>query len=136
MTTESQPTRTSEAGFTLIEVLIAMVILAVGLLALEALGIGAARSLAQAETKNDMVAAATAAIERTHKEIRTAPAPAAVPQTCGTDAATGLYVCTTVETSSTTGVPPGTARVTVSVRKSPTSTPFTLTSHVFDPQLP
>lgn len=48
----------TRAGFTLIEVLAAMIILAVGLLALEALGIYAARSvtLAQRQTEYTLVA--------------------------------------------------------------------------------
>lgn len=41
--------RSSEAGFTLVEVMVAMVILGIGLLALEALGITAAKSLVRSE---------------------------------------------------------------------------------------
>ena len=46
-------------GFTLIEVLIAMVILAVGLLAVEAMGIGAARLVARADRQGEFTALAT-----------------------------------------------------------------------------
>jgi len=58
------------AGFTLIEVLIAMVILAVGLLALESLGIGAARMVARAERRSSYVAMATDTLERTLSRLR------------------------------------------------------------------
>jgi prepilin-type N-terminal cleavage/methylation domain-containing protein len=57
-------------GFTLIEVLIAMVILAVGLLGLEALGIGAARLVGRAERQGDYINAASTRLEATM-----APAP-------------------------------------------------------------
>lgn len=50
-------------GFTLIEVLIAMVILAVGLLALESMGIGAARMVARADRESEYTAVATAELE-------------------------------------------------------------------------
>ena len=52
-----------EEGFTLIEVLAAMMILAVGLLAVQALGIGAARSVVQADHRSELAAIATATIE-------------------------------------------------------------------------
>jgi prepilin-type N-terminal cleavage/methylation domain-containing protein len=50
-------------GFTLIEVLVAMVILAVGLLALEAMGIGAARMVARADRQSEYTVMATAELE-------------------------------------------------------------------------
>ncbi len=57
-------------GFTLVEVLVAMVILAIGLLALEALGIGAARAVARADVMSEYTAAATARMEETLLRIR------------------------------------------------------------------
>lgn len=57
-------------GFTLIEVLIAMVILAVGLLGLEALGIGAARLVGRAERQGDYITAATTRLETTMAQLR------------------------------------------------------------------
>lgn len=57
-------------GFTLVEVLVAMVILAIGLLALEALGIGAARAVARADAQSEYTALATARLEQTLVRIR------------------------------------------------------------------
>lgn len=57
-------------GFTLIEVLIAMVILAVGLLGLEALGIGAAKMVGRAERQGDYITAATTRLETTMAQLR------------------------------------------------------------------
>jgi prepilin-type N-terminal cleavage/methylation domain-containing protein len=57
-------------GFTLIEVLIAMVILAVGLLALEAMGIGAARLVARADRQSEYTAMATADLEAALNQYR------------------------------------------------------------------
>lgn len=57
-------------GFTLIEVLIALLILAVGLLGLEALGISAARMTARAERETYYVSVATDTLERTLGRIR------------------------------------------------------------------
>lgn len=57
-------------GFTLVEVLVAMVILAIGLLALEALGIGAARAVARADLQSEYTALATARMEETLLRVR------------------------------------------------------------------
>jgi prepilin-type N-terminal cleavage/methylation domain-containing protein len=67
-------------GFTLIEVLIAMVILAVGLLGLEALGIGAARLVGRAERQGDYINAASTRLEATMAQLRQTggPTPPAV----------------------------------------------------------
>lgn len=62
-------------GFTLIEVLIAMVILAVGLLGLEALGIGAARLVGRAERQGDYITAATTRLETTMAQLRNTSGP-------------------------------------------------------------
>lgn len=61
-------------GFTLIEVLIAMVILAIGLLALESMGIGAARLVARADRQSEYTAMATADLEAALNQFRTAGA--------------------------------------------------------------
>lgn len=71
--TDTSPPRGS-GGFTLIEVLIAMVILAVGLLALEALGVGAARMVNRAQVQSTWAAVATDTLERTLSRIRNAQA--------------------------------------------------------------
>ncbi|HLL46894.1 MAG TPA: prepilin-type N-terminal cleavage/methylation domain-containing protein [Longimicrobiaceae bacterium] len=78
MTTDRAPA-TGEGGFTLIEVMIAMVILAVGLLGLEALGVGASRMVSRAERQGALVAVASDTLERTLSRIRTAASPAALP---------------------------------------------------------
>jgi type IV pilus modification protein PilV len=65
----SEPPRRS-AGFTLIEVLIAMVILSVGLLALEALAVGAARTTASSSRRSRYAEAATDTLERTLSRLR------------------------------------------------------------------
>jgi prepilin-type N-terminal cleavage/methylation domain-containing protein len=62
--------RRGREGFTLVEVLVAMVILAIGLLALEAMGIGAARAVARADVQSEYTAMATARVEETLVRIR------------------------------------------------------------------
>lgn len=57
-------------GFSLVEVLVAMVILAIGLLALEALGIGAARAVARADAQSEYTALATQRMEETLMRVR------------------------------------------------------------------
>lgn len=59
-----------EAGFTLIEVLAALMILAVGLLSLEALGISAARLNTRAERQSQYVGYATSRMESALGDIR------------------------------------------------------------------
>jgi type IV pilus assembly protein PilV len=66
----TERTARADAGFTLIEVLIALVILAVGLLALEAMGIGAARMVARAQNQSEYAAAASDTLEKTLNRIR------------------------------------------------------------------
>lgn len=130
-----------EEGFTLIEVLAAMVILAIGLLALEALGIGAARSLALAETGNELVAAGTTAMENTQQRVRreltNSPPAVSTGESCEPQPPT-ITVCTDVQTRASLGtIPAGNARVTVTVSTSRAgSVPFSITSYVFDPTLP
>ncbi len=69
MTTETTPLR-GEQGFTLVEVLFAMLILAVGLLGLEALGIGAARAVNVAGRQSTYSVVASDTLERTLGQIR------------------------------------------------------------------
>lgn len=57
-------------GFTLVEVLVAMIILAVGLLALESMGIGAARMVARADRQGEYTAMATADLEAALNQFR------------------------------------------------------------------
>ena len=140
MTSEPKVRLEWEEGFTLIEVLVAMVILAIGLLALEALGIGAARSLAQAEDTNELVAAATSAMERGQAELRRellVGGAVSTGESCDTDDS-GQYTCTDVQTRSTLStLSMGSARITVTVSTDEESDDsFTVTSYVFDPELP
>ena len=69
-------------GFTLIEVLIAMVILSVGLLGLEALGIGAARANATAERQSRHAVIAADSLESAIHQLRQQVLPS---QFCQTD---------------------------------------------------
>lgn len=62
MTDERTRVRNRE-GFTLIEVLVAMVILAIGLLALEALAVGSARMVVRADRESQYSALATERLE-------------------------------------------------------------------------
>jgi Tfp pilus assembly protein PilV len=62
-------------GFTIIEVLIAFVILAIGLLALEGLGIGAARMVTRAQRLSDYNNFATSKLEETLSLIRQGTTP-------------------------------------------------------------
>ena len=138
--TSERVRKLGEEGFTLVEVLAAMVILAVGLLALEALGIGAARSLALAETGNELVAAGTTAMEnaqqKVHRELSNNPPTVATGESCA-DAGT-MHICTNVQTRASLGaIPSRNARVSVTVTSSREgTTPFNLTSYVYDPSLP
>lgn len=72
-TVTSEPAARGDAGFTLIEVLIAMVILSIGLLAVEALGIGAARAVQRARVQSAYTALATDELEQTMVTIGQAP---------------------------------------------------------------
>ena len=62
--------RGAQAGFTLIEVLIAMIILSIGLLALESMGIGAARMARRADARTTYTAVAADTLEGTLNRIR------------------------------------------------------------------
>lgn len=130
-----------QGGFTLIEVLVAMLILAVGLLGLEALGIGAARSLAAAENKSEIVAMGTGAMERAQRTLRqglTASPPSAVTGNSCTAESESRSVCTDVQTRNTdASLPVGNARITVTVTVGAAPQPsLSLTSYVFHPALP
>lgn len=68
--TETGTARTDRGGFTLIEVLIAMVVLAVGLLALESLAIGASRSIATANRMTEYTLIASQRLETMQERVR------------------------------------------------------------------
>lgn len=128
----------AEGGFTLIEVLIAMLILAIGLLGLEALGIGAARSIARADNQSEMTLLAGRVMEDRILEIRRAPGVVNTSRVCAEEAETGLHVCSQVSTQATLpSVPANSARIDVTVQDAPDGpVRFNLASHVFDSGLP
>lgn len=112
-TTDLEP-RTGREGFTLVEVLVAMVILAIGLLALEAMGIGAARAVARADIQSEYTAVATDRMEQALSLIRQG-----VPVTGLSDGLTGAGVTTVVDEDDLGDVTSYTVTVTVT----PTTTP-------------
>lgn len=69
MNRPERPRAAGREGFTLAEVLVAMVILAIGLLALEALAIGSARMVARADRESQYTALATEHMERVLERI-------------------------------------------------------------------
>lgn len=126
-------------GFTLIEVMIAMVILAVGLLSLEALGIGAARMVTLSEKQGRYATLAASTMESLRNEIRTAPAALPISQTTkvllvGGDTALVKREATRRAVKQ--------AQLTVTVSPSSTgsrlvrASPVVLSSYLFDPQIP
>ena len=89
-------------GFTMLEVLIAMLILSVGLLGLTALGATSARMVARAERQAEYSAAATALMERAAREVRRNRAvPAAL--LAGTTLADGTQLVLHVDPRDTNG---------------------------------
>ncbi|HEX6925331.1 MAG TPA: prepilin-type N-terminal cleavage/methylation domain-containing protein [Longimicrobiaceae bacterium] len=128
----------AEGGFTLIEVLAAMLVLAIGLMGLQALGIGAARSIVRADFQSEAAAAATTAMEARQQSIRANPGAVATGESCDSDPVNEVSVCVRVETrTGAPSLPVGTARVTVRAihPRLPQDT-FTVTSYVYDPGLP
>lgn len=97
----TEPSPRADAGFSLIEVLIAMIILSVGLLALESLGIGAARSVRRAQAQSNYATTAQELMERTLVRISQAP-DVAIADTSYT-AATGERVFRTASASTVVG---------------------------------
>ena len=135
------PTETrvkGEAGFTLIEVLAAMMIVAIGLLGLQALGIGAARSVVRADRQSELAAVSTATIEALQQTIKQNPAGTPTGETCDTDAASGIDLCVMVEKRTTTpSLAAGSARLTVrAIHPQMVQDTFSISSYVYDPTLP
>ncbi|WP_420126920.1 type IV pilus modification PilV family protein [Longimicrobium sp.] len=91
--------RADRGGFSLIEVLIAMVVLAVGLLALESLAIGASRSIATANRMTEYTLIASQQLESVQERVRTGGNPGS------TDVrlANGTRVQTVVQRNNATG---------------------------------
>ena len=105
-------------GFTLIEVLAAMVILAVGLLALESLGIGAASAVRRADVKTTYTAVATDEMEQAINELHRTPV---IAQNRTRTTTTGARVYRTIVTTAVTGT--GYNLYTVNVRVLPPASP-------------
>lgn len=124
----TEPRRRGREGFTLVEVLVAMVILAVGLLALEALGIGAARMVARADRESQYTALAVERVERAMAQVAANPANV---QTGEVDV-DGAKVLTTLQTDALAGRTLYTVSVTVTPPPHQTWTlkPITVVSSV------
>ncbi|HET7275750.1 MAG TPA: prepilin-type N-terminal cleavage/methylation domain-containing protein [Longimicrobiaceae bacterium] len=116
------------AGFTMIEVLVAMIILSVGLLGVEALGIGAARAVAFSAIRTDHAIQASGSLEVALSAIRNDTVPSAQ---C-LDLAQGDRLSRTVDISD-----PTLARVSVTIipgaERTITTQPYTLTGAVYTP---
>ncbi|MEX2582606.1 MAG: prepilin-type N-terminal cleavage/methylation domain-containing protein [Gemmatimonadota bacterium] len=108
----SDPLRDT-GGFSLIEVLVAMVVLAVGLLGLEALGIGAARSLALAERQSGYATIASDSLESGLHQLRSGVVPT---QFCRSDLPHGDRLSRVVDLTN-----PQLAQVSVRVIPNPES---------------
>lgn len=106
-----------------------MIILSVGLLGLEALAIGAARSVASAQHRTMLAAAATQEIEARVQAIRSNPSGVSNGASCRDEAAVQIRICTTI--ASPTGLP-GLRRVTVQVQRLVGQPlPYSVSSYVF-----
>jgi prepilin-type N-terminal cleavage/methylation domain-containing protein len=123
-------------GFTLIEVTIAMVILAVGLLSLEALGIGAARVVTLSEKQGRYATLAASAMETMRNDIRAAPGALPIDQTTYVLLAGGDTAVVKREAKKQ-DVKQARLTVTVSPRSSGPrlvrAAPVVLNSYLFDP---
>ena len=127
-------------GFTLIEVMIAMVILAVGLLSLEALGIGAARMVTLSEKQGRYATLGASAMETLRNDIRTTPTgPLPIDRTAevllaGGDTALVRGQASRVDVKQVRLI------VTVSPKNTGSrlvrASPVELSSYLFDPRIP
>ena len=118
MATETTKPR-ADAGFTIIEVLIAMVILAVGLLTLEGLGISAARTTRRADVQSSFTTVAAGEIEEAVAKIRQDPT-TATNTNYSTTASARVYV--TITSAAIPSTLPALTNYTVTVRVIPSST--------------
>jgi prepilin-type N-terminal cleavage/methylation domain-containing protein len=117
-------------GFTLIEVMVAMVILAVGLLSLEALAIGSARSISIADRQSGYATIASDSLESAVHQLRAGTVPS---QFCQSNLSFGDRLSRQIDISD-----PRLPRVTVRVIPNPSSlnappNDFVLSSSVFVP---
>jgi hypothetical protein len=124
----SESARDRREGSTLVEVLAAMLILAIGLLGLEALGIRAARSIAMADRQSMYATIASDSLESALDQLRRQSVPA---QFCRTDLPFGDHLSRSVDLAT-----PGVATVLIRVIPNPASinaptNPFEITSSLF-----
>ena len=117
-------------GFTLIEVLVAMVILAIGLMSLEALTIGSARSIAIADRQSGYATIASDSLEAAVHQLRAGTVPS---QFCQSNLQFGDRLSRQIDVTN-----PRLPRVTVRVIPNPSSlnapsSDFVLSSSVFVP---
>jgi prepilin-type N-terminal cleavage/methylation domain-containing protein len=119
--------RGDRAGSTLIEVLVAMVILAIALLALEALGIRAARSISLADRQSRYVTIASDSLESALHQLRRQSVP---DQFCQTSLPSGDRISRSVDLSH-----PSLATILVQVIPAPNSDapsdPFEVSASIF-----
>ena len=121
------------SGFTLVEVLVALVILAVGLLGLEALGIVAVRSVALANRNSRSAAVATRYLEDALQQIQqdtARPLPCTAKQLSNGDLVTRTVAIATT--------PSQASRVVVTVTPEPRGTvprPYTVSGYVYFPEV-
>ena len=123
----------SRDGYTLIEVLIAMLILSVGLLGLESLGIGASRMIVRAEKESR---ASTMAATYLESGLAAAKANPTARSSCTVPASGTDTVCVAI--AAITGVS-NTRRVTVTVKPRQGAVKvehFAVSSTVYDPSIP
>ena len=114
MTERTTPPRGND-GFTLIEVLIALVILSVGLLALESMGIGASRMVARAQAQSEYSAIAADTLERTLNRIRGGAGAAVTQSWTVARGATASLVTTSAVVATGGATPPTLWTVTVTI---------------------
>jgi prepilin-type N-terminal cleavage/methylation domain-containing protein len=114
----------ADAGFSLLEVLVAMVILSVGLLALEGVAVGAARTSAHASRRSLYTAVATDALERTMSALREGQAaPSSPTPVTNAGGRTIAYSAVTIVDNGVLAAPsPPLRRYDVSVRVTPVNT--------------
>ena len=121
------PRRAGEGGFTMLEVLFAMIILAVGLLALQGLGVMAVKTLGVADRKSRSAAVAAEYLEDGLRLIRANQLPSSFACPVG---AYGDNVQRTVDNTTNPNLPSVTVTVTPAAG-SGTPLPFSMTASTF-----